>query len=267
MTMRQPAIYVPHGGGPWPFVDLPFAPRDQWAALDAYLRALVSSLPERPVAVLVVTAHWEERVVTLGSNPRPPMLYDYSGFPAEAYQLSWPAPGATAQVPRARALLADAGIAVAENPRRGYDHGTFVPMMLAVPDADIPTLQVSLLHSLDPSAHLAVGRALAPLRDEGVLLVGSGNSYHNMRGFGQPSSVAPSEQFDAWLRASMQLPPAERDQRLRDWRSAPAAAHCHPREEHLLPLHVMAGAAPDEVGTIPFSGAVLGCRASAVQFG
>lgn len=264
--MALPVIYIPHGGGPWPFVDA-FGPKEQWAPLERYLRGLITSLPERPRALLVVSAHWEEANVTLMTHPRPPMLYDYTGFAPEAYELAWPAPGAPDVARRARGLLERAGFAVRDDDARGFDHGTFVPMMLAVPDADIPTLQVSLLHSLDPAAHLALGRALAPLRDDGVLIVGSGNSYHNMRGFGHASSAAPSREFDDWLAASVVLDRERREERLVAWRRAPAAAHCHPREEHLLPLHVVAGAARDDAGAVAFRGAVLGCRASAVRFG
>ncbi len=265
--MRFPAIYIPHGGGPWPFVDVSFGRKEEWESLRAYLSALVSSLPERPRALLVISAHWEAQLITVMSAASPPMLYDYSGFGPAAYAIEWPAPGAPQLAAKARALLEHAGFVTAADARRGYDHGTFVPLKLAVPQANIPVLQVSLLSSLDPEAHLAVGRALAPLRDEGVLLVGSGNSYHNMRGFGHPSSVEPSRRFDTWLADSMLLSPGERTDRLRRWKNAPDAAHCHPREEHLLPLHVMAGAGRDDVVTLPFRGNVLGVCASAVQFG
>ncbi len=265
--MRFPTLYIPHGGGPWPFVETSFATKEEWAPLEAYLRALVAGLPEKPRALLVISAHWEEPTATLMTSARPPMLYDYSGFPEASYELQWPAPGATDLARRVRGLLEGAGITVLENAQRGYDHGTFIPLMLAVPKADIPVLQLSLLHSLDPEAHLAIGRALAPLRDEGVLIVGSGNSYHNMRGFGKAASTAPSLQFDEWLEASVTLPRAEREARLRDWKSAPAALLCHPREEHLLPLHVVAGAAGDDAGAVPFRCDIMSIRASAVHFG
>jgi aromatic ring-opening dioxygenase catalytic subunit (LigB family) len=265
--MRLPTIYIPHGGGPWPFVETGFGAREDWAPLEAYLRALVTSLPERPRALLVVSAHWEEKQVTLMTAHHPTMLYDYSGFGPASYELKWPAPTALDLVPRVRALLEAAGIASGENPKRGYDHGTFVPMMLSVPNADIPVLQVSLLHSLDPEAHLALGRALAPLRDEGVLLIGSGSSFHNLREFGQPDAAAASREFDAWLGASVTLARAEREERLRNWKLAPSGLACHPREEHLLPLHVMAGAAGDDAASVPFRGDMLGCRIAAVQFG
>jgi len=265
MSQRLPAIYIPHGGGPWPFVDL--GPKEMWSPLDRYLRSMIDRLPERPKELLIVSAHWEEKAVTLMNGERPPMLYDYYGFPEEAYRLSWPAPGAPALATKARALLDGAGFATAFDPTRGFDHGTFVPMMLAVPNADIPTLQVSLLQGLDPMQHLALGKALAPLRDEGVLLIGSGSSYHNMRGFGSQRAIEPSRRFDAWLAETAVAPPAERAKRLVRWADAPGARDCHPREEHLLPLHVVAGAAEDEVGVVPFHFDMMGARASAVQFG
>jgi aromatic ring-opening dioxygenase catalytic subunit (LigB family) len=266
-TLRQPAIYVTHGGGPWPFIDLGPERTAAFAPMAEYLRRLVSSLPTRPTAILMVSAHWEAPVATVMTAERPPMLYDYYGFPPESYRLQWPAATATALVPRALALMREAGVTAGTDPIRGFDHGTFVPMMLAVPDADIPVLQVSLLESLDPVAHYALGRALAPLRDEGVLFIGSGSSYHNMRGFGRASSTTPSRVFDAWLVETAATRGSERERRLAGWVHAPAARECHPREEHLLPLHVMAGAAHDEPGTVPFSFEAMAVRQTAIQFG
>ena len=266
-TTRQPAIYIPHGGGPWPFVDIPFIPAGSLEPLAHYLRTLVTSLETRPDALLVVSAHWEEPVVTVMTGLHPPMLYDYTGFAPEAYRLEWPAPGAPALAERVTSLLGGAGFRTATNATRGFDHGTFVPLMLALPDADIPILQVSLINTLDAAEHIALGRALAPLRDEGVLLVGSGNSYHNMRGFGHIASTEPSRQFDAWLADAVCQPPAERERLLGDWELAPAARHCHPREEHLLPLHVMLGAGLGDAATLPFRMEALRTHASAVQFG
>ena len=265
--LRQPAIYIPHGGGPWPFVQTPFIPPAEMASLERYLRTLITDLPAQPTAVLVVSAHWEEPVATLMTHPQPPMLFDYYGFPPETYELSWPAPCATSLIDRVTALLAQAGLPSATNAERGYDHGTFVPLMLALPKADLPILQMSLLASLDPAAHLALGRALAPLRDEGVLLIGSGYSYHNMRGFGSAESAAPSQLFDDWLAETALATPTERERRLVDWARAPAARLCHPREEHLLPLHVMAGAGHADAGTVPLRMFAMGAHASAVRFG
>lgn len=264
---RMPAVYLPHGGGPWPFVELNFGPKDSWLPLEKYLRALVTGLPERPKAVLVVSAHWEEPVPTLMTGAHPPMLYDYYGFPEESYRITWPAPGAPSLGLHVRRMLENAGFQVKENAQRGYDHGTFVPLKLAIPDANVPTLQLSLIQGLHPKSHLDLGRALAPLRDEGVFCVGSGSSYHNMRGFGRASSRFASEQFDDWLAYAMSQSSVDREQLLVRWAEAPAARECHPREEHLLPLHVIAGLGHGSPATLPFRGEVLGVKMSAVQFG
>lgn len=265
--MRLPAIYISHGGGPWPFVDIPFIPPGELDGLEAYLRTLVTSLPAAPRAVLMVSAHWEAPVPTLMTHPHPPMLYDYYGFAPEAYRLQWPAPTAGFLVERVRELIQGAGFPVAEDPERGFDHGTFVPLMVALPDADVPILQLSLLRSMDAAQHVALGRALAPLRDEGVLLLGSGNSYHNMPGFGHAESTEPSRRFDEWLADAVTSSPRERERRLVDWASAPEARNCHPREEHLLPLHVMAGAALDDPASLPVRMVALKVHISGVQFG
>ena len=262
----MPVAYLPHGGGPWPFVEIGFDRREH-EALATYLRGLPAIASTPPTALLVVSAHWEERVPTLMTAARPPMLYDYSGFPAAAYRLEWPAPGAPQLATRVRTLLDAAGIASAEDGERGFDHGTFVPLMLAWPDANVPTLQLSLVAGLDPAQHLALGRALAPLRDEGVLVVGSGMSYHNMRGFRDPGGRSDAERFDAWLRASIEASPAERDAALAHWSDAPSARACHPREEHLLPLMVVAGAAGEDRGRTAYNDTVFGMRVSAFHFG
>lgn len=248
-------------------MSIPFIPPGELDELETYLRDLITSLPSRPKAVLIVSAHWEAPVPTLMTHPHPPMLYDYTGFAPEAYRLQWPAPTAGFLVDRVTQLLQGAGFPVAQDPSRGFDHGTFVPLMVALPEADLPILQLSLLRSMDPAQHVAMGRALAPLRDEGVLLLGSGNSYHNMPGFGRAASTEPSRQFDEWLAAAVTSPPRERERRLIDWESAPAARACHPREEHLLPLHVMAGAGLDDPATLRIRMLALKVHVSGVQFG
>jgi aromatic ring-opening dioxygenase catalytic subunit (LigB family) len=267
-TQRLPAIYIPHGGGPWPFVDLPgfVEPREKRALAD-YLAGLVASLPRRPAAMVVVSAHWEATVPTVMTSPSPPILYDYYGFPPASYEITWPAPGNPRLAARVRELLEGAGVPTAEDAKRGFDHGTFIPLKLTFPDADVPTIQLSLQEGLDPARHLAIGRALAPLRGEGVLLVGSGMSYHNMRGFRQPQGRADSEVFDAWMQHVAASEPGERDAALARWSEAPAARRVHPREEHLLPLMVMAGAAGADRGRVPFSDSFGGVRISAVHFG
>ena len=264
---RMPAVYVPHGGGPWPFVDVGFGEPDAYARLAAYLEGLRALPPSPPVAVLVVSAHWEASVPTVMTSPSPPLLFDYYGFPKAAYELTWPAPGSPEVASRVRKRLADAGITSAEDGERGYDHGTFVPLKLTYPNADVPVVQLSLVRGLDPKVHLAMGRALAPLRDEGIFVVGSGMSYHNMRGFGRPGARVASEAFDTWLQETVRLPAEARDTRLAAWASAPYAREVHPREEHLLPLMVVAGAAGNDVGTVPYADTLLGVKLSAAQFG
>jgi aromatic ring-opening dioxygenase catalytic subunit (LigB family) len=235
--------------------------------LAGFLRGVAAVPPAKPKALLVVSAHWEAKKPTVTTSAHPPMLYDYSGFPPESYRITWPAPGDPALAARVRELLRGAGIDSGEDAERGYDHGTFVPLKLVYPDADIPAVQLSLERGLDPAEHLRIGRALAPLRDEGVFVVGSGMTFHNMRAFGDPRAKSPSEEFDAWLRASATLPTAERDERLTHWTSAPSARIAHPREEHLLPLMVVAGAAGADSGRVAWKGSMMGANLSAYAFG
>ena len=267
-SARMPAFYIPHGAGPCFFMD--WNPPDAWDRTAAFLRGIPASLPARPTAIVLVTAHWLAPQVTLTGSAQPGMLFDYYGFPPHTYELRYPAPGAPTLAERARALLAGAGIAATVDTERGYDHGTFIPLLVAFPDADVPVLQVSLLGSLNAQAHLDYGRALAPLRGEGALIIGSGMSYHNMRGYGDPRSTPISDEFDRWLTDTLARPAAERNARLAAWDTAagPAGRLCHPprAEEHLLPLHVVAGAAGDGVGRKVFSDQVLRTTISAFRF-
>ena len=263
---RMPVAFVPHGGGPWPFVEMGLPP-DEVAGLKGYLRS-VRSLPEtRPRALLVVSAHWEEPVPTVMTADRPPMLYDYYGFPPESYRLTWPAPGDPSLAAEVTALLERAGFQTAADAARGFDHGTFVPLKVTYPDADVPAIQLSLVRGLDPAHHLAIGRALAPLRDRDVFIVGSGMTFHNLRAFGDPRAVTSSETFDEWLREVMQREPADRARGLTEWSNAPAARFAHPREEHLIPLMVATGAAGDDAATLAYNGTFGGTRLSAYHFG
>ncbi len=263
---RLPTVFLPHGGGPWPFVDTGIGRPEELSALTDYLRSVRQLPAVAPRALLVISAHWEESVPTVMTHARPPMLYDYYGFPAASYSITWPAPGAPALAAEVQTLLERAGFATAVDAERGFDHGTFVPLKLTYPDADVPTLQLSLKTGLDPAEHLAMGRALAPLRDQGVFIVGSGMSYHNLRAFG-PRGMPAANTFDAWLRETTVLEPDARDARLRDWAQAPAARQAHPREEHLLPLMVVAGAAGEDRGKVAYQGSILGLAISAHQFG
>ncbi len=260
---RARALYIPHGGGPLPLLGDP-----GHAELAGGLRGLGRDLG-RPSAVLVVSAHWEEAEVRVTTGAAPALLYDYYGFPEEAYRIRYPAPGDPALAGRVLEALAATGIPARPEPERGFDHGVFVPLALMYPDADVPCVQVSLVRGLDPAAHLELGRALSALAGEDLLILGSGFSFHNMREFfaGGAGSLDPrNEAFQDWLSetcASADLPAGERDRRLENWERAPHARYCHPREEHLLPLHVCAG-----FGGRPalktWSWTVLGKRASAV---
>lgn len=241
---RMPVYFLSHGGGPWPWLTGPM--RDAMTELEASLRRLPGELPARPSAILMVSGHWETGGFTVQTNPHPPMVYDYGGFPAHTYAISYPAPGSPQLANRVVDLLGGVGIDVAPDPDRGFDHGMYSVLAPAWPDADIPVVQLSIDQRFDPDEHLAVGRALAPLRDEGVLILGSGFSYHNL-GLMGPGATAPSAAFDEWLGATVvDSEPAERTARLRRWTDAPSARIAQPREDHLIPLMVVVGAAEDE---------------------
>jgi aromatic ring-opening dioxygenase catalytic subunit (LigB family) len=294
---RLPTFYIPHGGGPcffmspkrcehgFPcdygycrrrsledismFMDWPYPTPNPWTGLAAWLSSLATTLDEAPKAVIVVSGHWEEDPVAVNVQAHPPLLYDYYGFPEHTYRLQYPAPGSPALAGAVHELLASAGIPAREESRRGLDHGVFVPFKLIYPRADVPIVQLSLRRGLDPAAHIALGAALAPLRRQGVLIVGSGMSFHNLgiRSI-ENARIPPSEQFDDWLaQAVCQPDPGERNARLTRWASAPAARFAHPREEHLMPLMVAAGAAGDDRGSRTFSGRIMGWRISGFRFG
>jgi aromatic ring-opening dioxygenase catalytic subunit (LigB family) len=264
---RLPTLFIPHGGGPCFFMDPPAGAPRAWDRMAEYLRGIADSIGTRPKAVLVISAHWEtpQPTVTTGTNPT--LLFDYYGFPEHTYKLTYPAPGSPELAARVRALLADAGVPAHEDASRGFDHGVFVPFLLVYPDADIPVVQLSLRSDLDPAAHIAIGQALAPLRDEGVLIVGSGMSYHNLREFWSESSE-PAARFDAWLTDAVEdASEASRNTKLIAWSQAPGARASHPRSEHLLPLMVAAGAGGADRGRRTYSDRVFGKAISGFQFG
>jgi aromatic ring-opening dioxygenase catalytic subunit (LigB family) len=219
--------------------------------------------------VLAVSGHWEEPGFTVSSAARPGMVFDYYGFPEHTYHISYPAPGDPALAARVRDLAAAAGIAVGDDPARGFDHGTFSMMQPIYPEADVPVVSLSMQAGYDPAAHIALGNALAPLREEGVVILGSGLSYHNLRMF-DARAAEPSRQFDGWLRRTLlDLEPEARAAALQRWDEAPAARIAHPRGDHLIPLMVAVGAAGNDPGTCIYSESDLrgGITASAYRFG
>ncbi|WP_188065391.1 DODA-type extradiol aromatic ring-opening family dioxygenase [Sphingobium sp. KCTC 72723] len=269
--MKQPTFFIPHGGGPCFFMDPadPDRPHSDpmWHPMQDYLTGLIADLPERPRAILLVSGHWEADAFTVQDGEKPDLLFDYYGFPPHTYTLRWDAPGAPGLADRAAALLAEAGFATARDDARGWDHGVFIPMKVAVPGADIPLAQLSLRRDLDPAAHIAAGRALAPLRDEGVLIVGSGMSFHNLRVRG-PQAVMPSTLWDEALSAAVtDADPARRALRVAAWDQLPHAHFAHPREEHLLPLMVALGAGGDDVAICDHRSSVMGWTVSGYRFG
>lgn len=255
---RQPAFFIPHGGGPCFFMD---DPRGVWTGMEGFLR----SLPEPPVAILVVSGHWEADGFAFTGAENPDLIYDYHGFPPHTYQLRFDASGAPWLAREAATLLTNAGLQARVDPERGLDHGVFVPLKVAFP---VPTFQLSrcsVERNLDPALHLAVGRALASLRDKGVPIVASGMSFHNMRAYGDPRFTEPSIAFDRWLTTAVQSPDATRIAALERWEDAPAGRLSHPQEEHLLPLMVAAGAS-GEPGERIYAEKVMGTAISGFQF-
>lgn len=266
-TIALPTLFVPHGGGPCFFMD--WNPPDAWDRMAGWLRGVGDLVGARPRALVVVSAHWQAPAFTVNTQATPGLLYDYYGFPEHTYQLTYPVAGAPRLAGEVRHLLAAAGLPSAEEDRRGLDHGVFIPFKLIYPQADVPIVQLSLRVGLDPAEHIAAGRALAPLREQGILIIGTGMSYHNMQRFQRDgSSFDPeSEVFDDWLAEAVAAPPEQRNKRLTRWAEAPAARAAHPEEEHLLPLHMVAGAAAEDAGRAVFRDRVLGSAQSAFLFG
>lgn len=264
-TTRFPVYFVSHGGGPWPWME------DRRALFAKTVRefgALPQRLPAKPKAVLVITGHWEAPEFRVSTSPQPPMDYDYYGFPEHTYRLQYPAPGSPALAQRVRGLLQDAGVPTGEDSQRGFDHGTFVPLYLMYPDADVPVVLLSMRSNYDPAEHIRVGQALQPLRDEGVLILGSGLTYHNMRGFNQDSSTLPATDFENWLNEAISQPDAaRRNDMLVHWSQAPGARLAHPREDHLIPLMVAAGAAGRDTGHRLFVDHVMKVPMASYEFG
>jgi 4,5-DOPA dioxygenase extradiol len=264
---KAQVIYFSHGGGPLPL--LGDAGHKAMVDMVDFMRLLPTRL-RRPDAILVISAHWEEDVATLLGAPMPELFYDYYGFPEEAYEIAYPAPGSPALAERIVGLLDRSRIPARVDSQRGFDHGLFIPLKLIYPEADIPATQLSLLRGLDPATHLALGKALRVLMNENILIIGSGFSFHNMGAFAWDGDSVPdsaNDDFQNWLIevCTGSMSQVEREQRLREWERAPSARYCHPREEHLLPLHVCVGMS-DKPGGIIFDDYILGKRAVAFMW-
>jgi len=254
-------VYFSHGGGPLPILGDP-----GHKAMVDFMFDLPSQLI-KPDAILVISAHWEENVATVLGAQNPAMFYDYYGFPSQAYEITYPAPGSPELARRIVALLETQHIPASIDHHRGFDHGLFIPLKLMYPSADIPALQLSLVRGLNPGVHLSIGHALAELMEDNILVIGSGFSFHNMRAFAWHGNGDPdpaNDAFQDWLIDTCTSPMAqsEREMRLREWERAPHARYCHPREEHLLPLHVCADLA-GKPAQVVFDDRILGKRSLA----
>ncbi len=262
---RLPTYFISHGGGPWPWIP---NMRTMLKSLEVSLARMPEEIGEVPKAICMVSGHWETPDFAVMTSAHPGMVYDYGGFPPETYKIVYPAPGAPGIALRTADLIAAAGLPVSLDAKRGFDHGTFAPAYVMYPDAKVPVYQVSLQHGYDPAAHFALGRALAPLRDEGVLIVGSGLSYHNLRLFG-PGAKVPSAAFDAWLANTMARTGAARTSELLNWETAPYARVCHTQEDHLVPLFAAVGAAEDDLAKMVYHDSSIfgGVTASSYKLG
>jgi len=244
---RLPTYFLSHGGGPWPWLK---AERGStYDQLEASLHDVRRELGQAPRAVLMISGHWVAERFLLSSAAHPPMEYDYSGFPEHTYRIHYDAPGAPALAESVQAMLARGAVASDLDPRRGFDHGTFSLMQTIYPEADMPLVQLSIRAEYEPVEHIRVGELIAPFRGEGVLIIGSGFSYHDTRGMRSGTGAEASAMFDLWLNDTLvKSSPDERRHKLSAWSAAPAARAAHPSEDHLIPLMVAVGAAGDDVG-------------------
>lgn len=244
-------------------------PPETWMRMATWLKELGDGLKAlRPRGIVVISSHWEESEFTVMTKPRPSLYYDYQDFPEHTYHLDFQPPGDPALAAEVQAALQGAGIPCRADDKRDYDHGVFVPLKVAFPEADVPIIQLSLKKGLDAATHIAAGKALRGLRDRGVVILGSGMSYHNMRDFfGNGAALEPSKAFDDWLTSAATAEPEARDKALTQWMAAPFARRAHPREEHLVSLMVVAGAAGADKGVHVFQDTVMGAVVSAYRYG
>ena len=257
-------IYFSHGGGPLPILGDPG---------HALMIDFMEKLPKtilKPDSVVVISAHWEEEIPTIIGNASPPLFYDYYGFPEEAYELKYPAPGNPKLAKQIETLFTKAGITSRVDENRGFDHGLFIPLKMMYPEADIPMTQVSLIRGLKPADHISLGKALRDLLEENILIIGSGFSFHNMSAFSWDNRVEQdpeNDKFQDWLIevCAGNYNRAEREKMLMEWTEAPYARYCHPREEHLIPLHVCSGLAVGKAEVL-FDDFIMGKRAIGIKW-
>jgi 4,5-DOPA dioxygenase extradiol len=265
MNQSGLVLFIPHGGGP-----LPLLGDEGHREMASFLKTVTPTLGE-PSAILVISAHWEESKATITSGKKPSLIYDYYGFPDEAYAVEYPAPGDPVLADKIFNLLRDGGIETSLDDQRGFDHGLFVPLKIMFPGASIPCVQLSLVNNLDPETHIEIGKALSELRKEKVLIIGSGFSFHNMKALSSRTENGPdsgNEAFEDWLIdtcTNENISASEREMKLIGWSQAPFARYCHPREEHLLPLHVCFGLS-NAAARLVFNGRVAGKRVSGFQW-
>ncbi|CAH2238482.1 extradiol ring-cleavage dioxygenase-like isoform X2 [Pararge aegeria] len=254
MVAIAPAVFVNHGGGPMPLL----GDKDS-IGLTRFLRDEVKkyvNLKELK-AIILVTAHWEESKVTISSSEHHDLYFDYYGFPPETYKYRYDAPGDPELAKRIHTELTKAGIDSKLDPKRGWDHGVFVPMMLINPTADIPIIQISVLANQNPEEHYNLGQVLHQFRKEGIAIFGSGMSYHNMREFrfSRNTGRVVNEEFDAFLYNACTSTNEKRKEQLLVWEKQPGASDAHPPRaaEHLMPLIVIAGAGGEGPGERVFN--------------
>lgn len=261
LNQNSQITYLSHGGGPLPILDDPS--HDE---MIEFMKKLPNKI-KRPDSIIVISAHWEEDIVTIQSGSEPDIMYDYSGFPEASYNIKYPCKGDRDLALKISGLFRENDIVHRLDDNRPYDHGSYIPLKMIYPNADIPVLQISLHHNLDPFTHLNIGKALRPLLEENILIIGSGFSFHNMRQFdfsGKNIEDSLNNEFQDKL---IEICCSEKDEKKRmeyfmNWENIPGAKYCHPREEHLLPLLVCVGLSKD-VGTKVFDNYILGKRATA----
>ncbi|MBN21407.1 MAG: dioxygenase [Bdellovibrionaceae bacterium] len=261
---KQPVFFLSHGGGPWPWLkkEMPY-----FEKLEQFLIEIPKTLPEVPKAIIVISGHWEEKEFTVMGNPNPPMVYDYFGFPEFTYHIDYPSSGDPDLALKIKKLLNEMGMVAEIDHERGYDHGVYSILYPMYPSANVPVIQISLKSSFDPEEHIQMGKSIASLREEGVLILGSGNSYHNMK---MPlDGIEHSNVFDQWLQNSLTIQDEEeRKSKIIHWENAPFARKVQPREDHFMPLMVALGAGLSDSTSVVYEDRLLGKFAvSGFRFG